>query len=644
MKFYTLNAMRHLPSLFVSGLIGVLILHGCASPDYRPDTTHRHPFADEALCALYDAATARDVLAMQPYATHDTAAYRMAWARLMGSVQDPDAATQVAELLTDPIPYVRLYAAWSIGQYRDTLLLGPIAQALKKATIPEIKAELLESMGKCANAAAMELLIAHVPSTAIEEEGKLWGIYHATAKGLLREDHLRVVAAHLESLENTTRLAAAHILARQSKLLLTGYKDLLLRTALKDPSFEVRAAAALALRSTGLSANEWENLARRDPHPVVRAIALRNHPEPNGLRGQQLILDCFEDGAAIVAMEAAARVSEVYDAAWVVQATPYMRTSQVPDVRGAILAKTIAVLPDAGWPLFAEMRRNSDPHTLATLLKHLSTVKSAVDTLMALCYEPPPVGTAAAKALVQGAELFPGWRHALRQMVLQACQSRNASLCALFGESLTPLLAGENPREIVDHMRSTAATFTEVKHFETRKSLLEGAARLSGERNPQVAPPTPKPINWGAVRSIPAQATATIYTKAGRMELQLLIEDAPATVASFTALAESGYFDAKVWHRVVPGFVSQTGCPLGDGYGSINHTLPSEFSPLFYGTGVVGMASAGPHTEGSQWFVTHAPAPHLNGRYTIFAAATSGMEVLYNLPAGAVIDSVRVTK
>jgi cyclophilin family peptidyl-prolyl cis-trans isomerase len=110
--------------------------------------------------------------------------------------------------------------------------------------------------------------------------------------------------------------------------------------------------------------------------------------------------------------------------------------------------------------------------------------------------------------------------------------------------------------------------------------------------------------------------------------------EAPGTVMSIARLVEEGYYDGKLFHRVVPNFVIQTGCPNGDGWGGLDFTMRSEFTELMYTSGTVGMASAGQDTESCQWFITHSPTPHLNGRYTIFAYVTSGMDVVQNIEVG----------
>ena len=100
------------------------------------------------------------------------------------------------------------------------------------------------------------------------------------------------------------------------------------------------------------------------------------------------------------------------------------------------------------------------------------------------------------------------------------------------------------------------------------------------------------------------------------------------------------YFDNKPIHRVVPNFVIQTGCHRGDGWGSEDYSIRSEFSLRRYKTGSVGMASAGKDTEGTQWFITYSPTPHLDGRYSIFAEVVEGLGVLEYLQVGDNINDV----
>jgi cyclophilin family peptidyl-prolyl cis-trans isomerase len=116
---------------------------------------------------------------------------------------------------------------------------------------------------------------------------------------------------------------------------------------------------------------------------------------------------------------------------------------------------------------------------------------------------------------------------------------------------------------------------------------------------------------------------------------------APGSVASFLNLASTGFYNGKVFHRVVPNFVIQGGCPRGDGYGAPEYSLRTEIGLVWYDKpGYVGLASAGADTEGSQFFITHSPTPHLDGRYTIFGRVVSGLDVVDKIQVGDKIDRV----
>ena len=108
-------------------------------------------------------------------------------------------------------------------------------------------------------------------------------------------------------------------------------------------------------------------------------------------------------------------------------------------------------------------------------------------------------------------------------------------------------------------------------------------------------------------------------------------------------MVKERFYDDKPFHRVVPNFVVQGGDPRGDGYGSLNFTIRSELPQVYYDQeGMVGMASAGLHTESNQFFITHSPAPHLDGRYTIFAKVVDGMDVIHQLQIGDLIETVSI--
>lgn len=126
------------------------------------------------------------------------------------------------------------------------------------------------------------------------------------------------------------------------------------------------------------------------------------------------------------------------------------------------------------------------------------------------------------------------------------------------------------------------------------------------------------------------QIVLTLNTSCGPIEIQLDPVTAPETVNSFVFLAESGFFDGTVSHRVVPGFMMQAGDPTATGFGGPGYTLPDEFPAegITYERGVVAMANAGPGTTGSQFFITLGDADWLSPQYTIVGRVISGLETL----------------
>jgi cyclophilin family peptidyl-prolyl cis-trans isomerase len=135
---------------------------------------------------------------------------------------------------------------------------------------------------------------------------------------------------------------------------------------------------------------------------------------------------------------------------------------------------------------------------------------------------------------------------------------------------------------------------------------------------------------------------ALVHTRHGVIEIHLNVVEAPLTVASFIDLARRGFYNGLTFHRVVPHFVIQGGDPRGDGNGGPGYTLRCEIGQRPYGRGTVGMALSGKDTGGSQFFITHTPTPHLDGRHTVFGWVAAGMEVVDKVRQGDVIQRVEI--
>jgi len=126
---------------------------------------------------------------------------------------------------------------------------------------------------------------------------------------------------------------------------------------------------------------------------------------------------------------------------------------------------------------------------------------------------------------------------------------------------------------------------------------------------------------------------AILHTEKGDITIELYPEDAPLAVNSFVFLSNEGWYDGVTFHRVIPGFVAQAGDPTGTGLGGPGYAFENEVSEnlSFDSAGVLGMANAGPDSNGSQFFITLAPVPHLDGGYSIFGKVIAGMDVVESI-------------
>ena len=138
----------------------------------------------------------------------------------------------------------------------------------------------------------------------------------------------------------------------------------------------------------------------------------------------------------------------------------------------------------------------------------------------------------------------------------------------------------------------------------------------------------------------------SMETTKGTIEIDLFTKDAPKTVNNFVFLSREGFYDGVTFHRVINNFVIQGGDPTGTGRGGPGYRFEDECAgnPNKHGTGYLSMANAGPNTNGSQFFVTHSPQPHLDGKHTVFGKVTNGMDVVNAIRQGDKMVKVTVTE
>ncbi len=146
---------------------------------------------------------------------------------------------------------------------------------------------------------------------------------------------------------------------------------------------------------------------------------------------------------------------------------------------------------------------------------------------------------------------------------------------------------------------------------------------------------------WGISR----MKVATIETSRGAIRLELFDDKVPKTVANFEKLAGDGFYDGLKFHRVLPDFMIQTGCPQGTGTGDAGYKFKDEFHPDLKhdSAGVFSMANSGPNTNGSQFFITHVATPWLDGKHSVFGRVVEGQEVVDTIVQNDVMEKITVS-
>lgn len=154
-----------------------------------------------------------------------------------------------------------------------------------------------------------------------------------------------------------------------------------------------------------------------------------------------------------------------------------------------------------------------------------------------------------------------------------------------------------------------------------------------------------------AIAALPAQSEESmkdiriiVKTDKGNIEGVLYPSKAPVTVANFLNLAKRGYYDGLKFHRVIPDFMIQGGCPLGQGTGGPGYRFEDECTPELKHDkpGIFSMANAGPGTNGSQFFITHVPTPWLDGKHTVYGSVTKGQDIVNAIAQGDKIQSIEI--
>ena len=614
-------------------------------------------FGDVTLQQIYTLQDERNATNLLPYLNNGNPMYRTEAALAFASVQDTLAIPQLLNLLADTTGAVRNAAAYALGQIGHSKAENSLIQHLQQERRPAVQAQLLEALGKIATPAGVDFLVNYQAASPTALAGKAWGLYRAGLRQQYTtqatEQVIRLLSANNPY---EARLAAAHYLARVPKLNLTPYRQQVLTAATSDPEAAVRMAAAQALAKVTApdKAVFLSNIAQSDPDYRVRLSAVR---AMGGLEFEEIrpaVLAALQDenvNTAVATAEFLQANSAGVDAEMLQQVLPQVQDARV---RGNLIWVILRNSQPQNRSYLNQRYRQQyqnarTAYDKAHLLKALSGDTGNFDFIVQemLSAGQPVIATYGMEALtlMRQQPNFP------RNMETEFAETLKKAIAtgdvALVGMSAAAI---RDPKlnlryRYRDYGFLTAAQQQLVlpRDMETNIELQKTIDYLSGKTDSETPQnPFTHPIDWTLVQTIPAAQQVLLRTEKGNITMQLFVEDAPGSVANFVALTRQDFFDNLYFHRVVPNFVAQGGDKRGDGWGSSDYSIRSEFAPLNYREGYVGMASAGKDTESNQWFITHSPTPHLDGRYTIFARVTDGMEVVHQLEVGDKILDVEL--
>lgn len=655
-------------------LVTMVAFHSCVPPERKVNKSIDFDLSDQKIQQLLRYKDMRAGDSLLAGLSDPSPTYRMVAAQAFASIQDDRFLDTLTSLLTDPVAEVREAAAFAIGQTgsekAEQALVDAFAREDTSGYFFRFNATILEAIGKCGNPKnlhSLSTISSYTPKDTVLLLGQVRGIYYYALRGIiLSEGTVTMVNYAIEDKwPAEVRVIAANYLARAKNLQLQPFIPDLILTLRKDTHPHIRIPLITALgkskdeavqetfrelydqasdyrlrgqiiRSLGdFSHAEVDDLiikAIRDPHPHVQLLAaahlLEHGTEAQALQYRQLANDTFFWPTKAMLYRATNRHIPYYYTITKnnlrFQIMRAYRNATSPYERGALVE---ALSEDTrNHPFLLELARDEDEHAYVRI-----SAAEGLKYMLGLSDFRNVYGVGAGRIMESVYAFF-----------REAALSGDAGLAAVAAGVFHEEKIGWSKRDW-QFLKDGLDSLEMPKEIETYRLLQEAWAKRTGEEIVPFPAPAASPFAWDLLERLGDSATAVVTTDRGEFAIRLMTVQAPGSVDLFVRSARGGYYDGKAFHRVVPNFVVQGGCPRGDGYGNSEQLIRSEFAQLYYDDeGWVGLASAGKDTEGVQFFITHTPTPHLDGKYTIIGKVKSGMDAVHKLIQGDRIQNITI--
>jgi cyclophilin family peptidyl-prolyl cis-trans isomerase/HEAT repeat protein len=660
------------------GLTVIAVQISCV-PDTKTELTDiRADYSDSEFRRVIELQDRQNTDSLLAYFTNNDPTYRYAAVMAFASHRDPKACDSLLYMLNDPVLEVRAAAAYALGQIGETDLVDKLVLAFRgKDTINidnKYNAHILEAIGKIGDVnhlKAMATVRTYRTSDSLLLSGLARAIYRFALRGITApEGTSRMVDyLYLPGTPYSSKLMAANYLGRSKGLNLSDHKIRLSEVFNKsnDPFIRMTLATAFGkskdadfipvLRTGLLTESDYRVKAN-----ILRAMGNYEYQEV-----KDVILPYLKDQNVHLASLAADFVLEhgIKEDAELYQS--FVSDSTEWQVKTVIDASRLK-----HTPLYFTKSKNFISEGITKSIQNSKNPYEKAAYIKALGYDPfnyeliYSVLTKNAQenickvaayesfgAILKDPNFFkafgygyPKVKAQILEYLFEGIKSGDPGVIAVVGSILkNPALSWREWIKDTGFLNEALAKIALPKDVESFNELKAAIDYLENKTFVSIKPDYNHPIDFSLLQNQPDSLIAAVKTNKGLIRIQLFKKRVPGTVANFIQLVNDKFYNGKIFHRVVPNFVIQTGCPRGDGYGSADYSIRSELPPLYYNDeGYVGMASAGNHTEGTQWFITHSPAPHLDGNYTIFGKVTEGMDVVHNIQVGDKITEIILAK
>jgi len=607
-------------------------------------------FHDVTLQDIYDYQDQRLTDSLLVYLNHENQSYQVEAAKAFASVQDSMVSAQlVSKLSNSNSNELNAALALALGQIGDKEQAGRMLLAFTQLDSMPSKVSVLRSIGRCLNEEYVDQY-AQMSISINEElqEAHAWGIYRSGVNGFGQPSLIQKALQYLGSTNSDyTRLGAAHYLSRTRDIDLSKFENEILNSAQGDSNPEVRMASALAMRkikSTTVNNHLLDMLQSETDYRVLISI-LRSLQETHQSKNTPIVMELLNHDNPNVSVQAATYLKANANGFYLDQLVEQVDTISNKRVKATLVSLLADKIDSDQIKQYVSDEEN--PYAKASFLSAMSGNIEYFDFVkeqMVSNDSHSAVSSSAASTLVELRKLdgiSSSQKEALLETFKSGIKTGDVAIVGTFAAALVDdKLEFKKEIDDVGFLKEALTVLQMPRDIETVIEVQKAIDYFEGSESVAPVAEFQHPIDWDYIKTINDNQQVLLKTNKGEITMEFYVEESPGSVAAILKLIEDGYYDGKTFHRVVPNFVAQGGCPRGDGWGSLDYTIRSEFTNRGYKTGTVGLASSGKDTESCQWFITHSPTPHLDGRYSIIADVIDGMDIVHQLEVGDIIESM----